>query len=449
MSTTENQRQYGAFLDQLPLNSRHWTIFAVCAVTFAFDFMDFQIMALVAPSISKEWHLSPQTLGLVLSATAVGMLLGSYGFGMFSDGIGRRLGFQITVGIFAAFSGLCALARSVMQLALLRFCTGLGIGGFVPIETALLCEYMPARRRGQMLALWALFFPVGGLLAAAAGMWIVPNFGWQALFLLGSLPAVMIFVVGLLIPESPRYLLQKHRVKEARVSISWIAKGQPLPTPEVAAASDITSGAKTQSSFLTLFAGEYRARTLMITLVWFFWSFSFFGVLLWLPTLLVQLRGVPGTQVFSYIVGFQVAGIFGRILASFLIDRIGRVAVIFSYGIASMIALIVFGNQTAYADLIIYGYIFSFFSDGGLSAIAPYTPELYPTRARATGVGWATGAGRIASTLAPLAVGLLVPTGLRSVFLVLAGGYLLAAITVIIFRVETKTLFLEEAALEK
>jgi putative MFS transporter len=99
-------------------------------------------------------------------------------------------------------------------------------------------------------------------------------------------------------------------------------------------------------------------------------------------------------------------------------------------------------------DLVIYGYIFSFFSDGGLSAIAPYTPELYPTRARATGVGWATGAGRIASILAPLAVGMLVPSGLSTVFLVLASGYLLAAIAVIIFRVETKKLLLEDASME-
>lgn len=448
MSLIEQQREYGAFLDKLPLNSRHWTLFLVCAVAFAFDFMDFQIMALVAPSIAKEWQLTSQTLGLVLSATAVGMLLGSYLFGIFADAVGRRVGFQITVGIFAVFSGLCALAQSVLQLAGLRFVTGLGIGGFVPIDTALMSEYMPARRRGQMLALWALFFPVGGLLAAGAGMWIVPNYGWRALFLLGVLPAIMIFFVRLLIPESPRYLLQRQRIKEARESMSWIAKGQPLPTPKTAPHVDVPAKSTTRISILTLFASGYRARTLMITSVWFFWSFSFFGVLLWLPTLLVQLRGVPGTKVFTYIVGFQLAGIAGRILASFLIDQIGRVMVIFIYGVAAMIALIIFGNQTSYMDLVIYGYIFSFFSDGGLSAIAPYTPELYPTRARATGVGWATGAGRIASILAPLAVGMLVPSGLSTVFLVLASGYLLAAIAVIIFRVETKKLFLEDASME-
>src|SRR3974390_2556507 len=106
----------GEFLDNLDLNRRHWVIFSVCSAGFLFDAADFQIMALVAPAIAREWKLDPRALGLILSSTAVGMLIGSYLFGLIADRIGRRSGFQITIAIVAIFSGLCGLAQNSTQL---------------------------------------------------------------------------------------------------------------------------------------------------------------------------------------------------------------------------------------------------------------------------------------------------------------------------------------------
>lgn len=437
--------RYGRFLDTLPLNKRHWTLFAVCASTFAFDALDFQIMALIAPAMAREWGLKPQELGFVLSSTGLGMLVGAYLFGILGDRIGRRTGFQITVAIFAVFSGACALAENPTQLAVLRFVTGIGIGGFVPIDTAMMTEYMPARRRGQMMAWFALFFPLGGLLAAFAAYLVVPELGWRALFLVGVIPSIMVLVVRLIIPESPRFLLSRGRLREAQASMSWIADGKPIPE---APASTAPIARAPVMSVSELFSDRYRTRTAMLTGLWFCWAFSYFGLLIWLPSLLTQHKGFPGSDVFAYIMGFMLSGIAGRIVMSFFVDSWGRIKTIAFCAVAAAIAALVFGMQSSYMSLVVSGYALAFFHDGGYSGIAPYAPELYPTRARATGVGWANGAGRIAGILSPIAIGFLVPISVWAVFGTLAAGYLLAGIVVLAFGIETKGMVLEDAALE-
>lgn len=436
----------GSFLDNLPMNRRHWTIFSVCAIAFMFDSLDFQVLGLVAPMLSKEWSLSPQALGVIFSATAFGMLVGTYLFGTLSDRIGRRAAFQLTVAIFAFASGACAFAQDATQLTVLRFLTGLGIGGFVPVDTAVMSEFMPSRRRGRMMALWAIFFPVGGLLAAWLASLIIPDLGWRAMFMIGVVPAVMVLVVRLVIPESPRFLLAKGRLAEARESIRWVAMGN-IPD-SLAVASPKPNKQQAHFSVFELFSPQYRQRTALLWGIWFFWSFSYFGIILWLPTLLAKYRGIPPGQVFMFIVGFMLAGIVGRIVVATLVDRVGRKPILVVCGVGAGALMLLFGQQTTLTGLMVFGYATAFFHDGGLSAIAPYTPELYPTRARATGVGWANGSGRIASILSPIVVGFLVVSGVEAVFTAFAAAYALCAVVMLVAGVETKGMYLEAAALE-
>lgn len=434
--------EYGKFLDALPMNRRHWLVFGVCAATFAFDALDFQLMSLVAPSVSREWGLSPQQLGFVLSSTAMGMLVGAYLFGILGDKIGRRLGFQITVAIFAVCSGLCMFAGSASQLAVLRFLTGIGIGGFIPIDTAMMSEYMPARRRGQLMAWFAVFFPVGALLAALAARLVIPEFGWRALFAVGLVPAIMVLLIRLLVPESPRFLLSRGRTREATNSIRWIANDGPIP--EVSGTVKVLPTANISE----LFGSRYLRRTIMLTGIWFFWAFSYFGLLLWLPSILTRFKEMPVTDVFTYMIGFQFVGILGRITMSFLVDSWGRVKTFALCAVGAAIMAVIVGQQNSHMGLIIAGYMLAFFHDGGQSGIAAYAPELYPTRVRTTGVGWANGAARIAAFLAPIALGQLVPVGIWALFALLAAGYFLAGVVIVAFNIETKKLVLEDAALE-
>ncbi len=439
----------GAFLDNLPLNRRHWLVFAVCSVGFVFDALDFQIMALSAPTIAKEWSIDPKTLGLVLSSTAVGMILGSYVFGVIGDWIGRRAGFQLSILLFAVFSGVAALTRNPVELAVIRLITGIGIGGFAAIDTTMVSEFMPAAKRGRMITLFTLSYPIGGLLASWVGGRIVPGLGWRAFFLIGVIPAIMALVARLTVPESPRFLLNRGRLAEARRSVEWLSIDEALPDTAVTAVSTPDVGVPQDRLTLgALFSPAYRQRTLMLWGIWFAWSFSYFGTLLWLPSLLVQYRSVPGADIFGFMMGFLAAAVTGRVAVVLLIDSIGRKKMIAICGVCAAAAMLVFGQQTAISDLMIYGYIFAFFHDGGLCALSPYAPELYPTRARSTGVGLANGAGRVASMISPIVIGYIVPIGVGWVFVLLATGYLIAAVVALAFGLETKGLILETAALE-
>lgn len=441
-SHLEASSDLGTFLDDLPMNRRHWTVFLVCAVALMFDSLDFQVMGLVAPLLVKEWGIQSQLLGVVFSATVAGMLVGTYAFSTISDRIGRRPAFQITVALFALASFACGFAQDVTQLAVLRFLTGLGIGGFIPVDTAVMTEYMPAKSRGRMIGLLAILFPVGGLVAAWLGSVIIPELGWRPMFLLGVIPAVMILAIRILIPETPRFLLARGRLEEARESIRWIAAGTPFPA---SLDSQPKSGNLASSSFsiLELFSSQYRQRTIVAWSVYFFWCFSYYGIILWLPTLLVKYQGFSLAQVFPFMVGFMVAGIAGRVAVAAIIDRVGRKPILVICGIAAGTFMLIFGQQTGLAGLMVFGYATAFFHDGGFGVMVPYVAELYPTRGRATGIGWAAGAGRIAAILSPLLTGYLVAVDLNWVFLSFAIGYVLCAIVMFSAGTETKGIALE------
>jgi len=192
-----------------------------------------------------------------------------------------------------------------------------------------------------------------------------------------------------------------------------------------------------------LFSGTYRQRTLFAWAVWALYLFSYFGMLLWLPTLLTRYKGLPGSQVFPYMMGFLACGVLGRLACSLLIDRLGRKPVLTIAGGGAGVLLLTFGQQQGLAALMVVGYAYAFFQDMGASAVTPIAPELYPTRLRATGAGWAAGAGRFAAVLAPIAVGQLVEVSLAATFAMLAAGLLGTAAVALVFGRETTGLPLE------
>jgi putative MFS transporter len=427
-------------LDEMPLNRRHWLVFGVCSAGMLFDSLDLQLMSFAAPLIMKEWSMTPELLGTVISAAVIGMIVGTYLFGTMADWVGRRTAFQITVGIFSVFTGLAAYTSTLTQLAAARFIAGLGIGGSIPVDTLVLTEFVPSRSRGRMMAFWAIFFSLGGLLAPVCAWIIIPEFGWRGLFLVGALPALIVFLIRWLIPETPRYLLMKRRHGEARASIAWISgrniDSSPMAQPNNRLSSE--DAAANKFSPFALFSREHRKQTVLSWLIWFGWGFSYFGLILWLPTLLIKYRGIPQSDVLYFMMGFAVAGIAGRVLMLGCVDWLGRKPVIIACGLLAFATMQVFAHQTDPSMIILWGYLTAFFLDGGFSAIVPYVPELFPTRARGTGLGWAQGMGRVASAVAPVIVGMIVATSLNSTFVVLSLGALITAAAIILLGRETK-----------
>jgi putative MFS transporter len=268
----------GRAIDKVTLNKALVFIIAVAAAGFFFDSFDIVIVSYALPLIRQEFHLDPTQVGLIGSAALAGMGLGSWGWGWVADRWGRRVVFAATVLMFSVCTGIAGLSMSLGFLVAARFCTGLGLGGMVPIDQALVTEYAPARIRGRVSATLPLCWPIGIFAAAGAGLLIVPNFGWRWLFALGALPAILIFFIRRGVPESPRWLADRGRHHEARASLAYV--GVDDATIERARAElAALSAQETQrdATFADLFTAEYARRVAHTWLMWFCSGFAGFG----------------------------------------------------------------------------------------------------------------------------------------------------------------------------
>jgi len=415
-----------AAVDSLPLNGRHGLVFALCGAGLFFESLNLQVMSFVAPMIAREWHIGATLLGTVLSAAIMGMIVGTYLFGAIADRSGRRLTFQLTVGIFSVLTALSGASTALWQLALARFGAGVGIGGSIPVETAVLAEFTPVRWRGRVMAIWAMALPLGAFAAPFSVSLMPASLGWRGLLFLGGLPAALLFVLRRTIPETPQYLASKQRVAETNRALQWIAR-----RPMTIAYRHV--GSQARPTFPVnpegvLFDPAHRRSTAMSWMIYFGSFFGYYGFVLWLPTLLGTYLGLERPQVLHFMLGLALAGLLGRIVVLVMADRADRRRLIMLCAASAVIALVGFAMQTQYALMLAWGYAAAFFLEGIFSVVIPFVAELYPASARASGVGWAGGMGRIGMALAPLAVGLLVQLDVRVAIGSLALGPLLSVI---------------------
>ena len=212
----------GRAIDLAPLSRPLMFIIAVAAAGFFFDSFDIVIVSYALPSIAKEFQLVPHQIGLIGSAALAGMGVGSWIWGWIADRWGRRLVFAATVLMFSVFTGIAGLAFSLGFLIGARFLTGLGLGGMVPIDSALVAEFAPARIRGRVSAVLPLCWPIGIFAAAGISLAVVPTIGWRWVFAIGVLPALLAFIIRRGIPESPRWLAAHGRNDEARRSLAYV-----------------------------------------------------------------------------------------------------------------------------------------------------------------------------------------------------------------------------------
>src|ERR687896_2655392 len=224
-------------IDQIGFGRFQKRLLGVCGVTWAADAAEVLLLGFALPAIIAEFAISPAQAGLIATATFAGMLVGAWFWGTISDYIGRRTGFQLTVLIFALFGLLSAFAPSWELLLILRFVTGFGLGGALPLDFSLYAEFLPTENRGRNLVILESFWALGTILAAGLAWIIVPAFGWRPLLATSAVAAALVLWIRRSIPESPRYLAISGRRDEAREILAGIARtnGQPEPEGELVA----------------------------------------------------------------------------------------------------------------------------------------------------------------------------------------------------------------------
>ena len=232
-SSADKSAELVGRLERLPFSRWHRNLFTLCFVGVMFDACDFALFGMALPPVAREFGLNQAQAGLLATVGLVGAFLGALFWGTISDYIGRRTAFSATIGIFSLFTGLVAASWNVASLSVFRFVSNFGLGGEVPVALTLTAEYSPSRIRGRMTGSMMAAFPLGLALAALLAYFIIPTYGWRAVFIIGVVPAVLLFFVRLVMPESVRYLISRGRVDEAEKTVASIEakalQGRPLP----------------------------------------------------------------------------------------------------------------------------------------------------------------------------------------------------------------------------
>jgi putative MFS transporter len=438
-----------ARIERLPTSWWHVKTRIIVGVATFFDAFDALAIATVLPVLVPMWKLTPPEIGLLISAGFLGQLIGALFFGWIGERFGRMHAMVWSILTFAIMSLVCAFAWSYQSLLVFRLIQGIGLGGEVPVAAVYISELTRARHRGRFVLLYELVFPIGLVAASLVGLWVVPTLGWQWMFYIGALPAFLALVLRLLLPESPRWLAVNGRFAEAEAALSLIehetqrSTGQPLPPVQ-----PVVSTRDQRFSLADLFGPFYLRRTLVVWVIWFSAYFVNYGLAIWLPTIYRTVFKLPLDVSLRYGLITQAIGLIGTLICALSIDYVGRrvwFAVAFAAAAVSLGMLASIASPEA-TQVLTYMSIAYFFVSTINIGVYLYTPELYPTRARALGVGTATAWLRFASMIGPTAVGYMLAGGLQSVFIAFAIVAAIAAVITAAFAVETKGRVLEEVS---
>ena len=383
-------------------------LLTIAGLGWLFDAMDVGLLSFVLAALTTDWHLSATTIAWIGSVNSIGMALGAVLFGILADKWGRRFNLSFTLLLFSIASGLTALSYGLTSLLILRFLVGMGLGGELPVAATLVAESVAAHERGRVVVLLESFWAVGWILAALIGYFVITAYGWRLAMVLSALPALYAVYLRFNLPDSPRHLTQT-------VKASFV------------------------DNFRTLWTASYSKATLMLWVLWFCVVFSYYGMFLWLPSVVLS-KGFDLVKSFEYVFIMTLAQLPGYFSAAWLIEKKGRKFVLISYLTGTAIAAYFFGIAVTAWQLIIAGMLLSFFNLGAWGALYAYTPEQYPSSVRATGSGIAAGVGRIGGILGPLIVGYMVAFGISPtiIFSLFCLVIVIGILAVVLWGTETK-----------
>jgi MFS transporter, putative metabolite:H+ symporter len=418
-----------------------------------FDAFNALSIAFVLPILVPLWHITAPEVGIMIGASYVGQVVGALAFSWAAERYGRVPCAAAATAIYALMSLACAGAWSFSVLLMCRFIQGIGVGGEMPVAATYISELSKARGRGRFFLLYEMIFPIGLMVTGQVGALVVPLLGWQIMFLIGGIPGLVIALMLLRLPESPRWLIGKGRLAEAEAVVmrleaasekAGVATGEALPV--VILPAQVPVPQRSRGKWSELLSPAYRGRTLI---VWVLWASAYLianSLNNWMPTLYTTVYHLGLPQALRAASMTNVAQVLLVLVCAMVIDRTGRkywTMGAFGLGVV-MLGVLAFGGTQDVSWVIVFSTL-SYGLIGSIAAVVYlYTPEIYPTRMRAIGTGVATSWLRIASAIGPTLIGfMLAKGGVDSVFLmfaVVAVVGLVAATRMI----ETRNLRLEE-----
>jgi MFS transporter, AAHS family, 4-hydroxybenzoate transporter len=386
------------YIDDRPLSAFQIRVICLCALVIGLDGFDAQALGFVAPALSKDLHLAPGTLGPVFGASLFGVMIGSLLFGALADYFGRK--WLVIAGVLVFALGTLATSRAtgVSDLVILRFVTGLGLGGVLPNTIALTGEYAPKRRRTFLIMLMFMTVSLGSAIGGVVAARLIPAYGWQIIFVIGgTLPLVLGPILIAWLPESLSLLALDDRRNERVAAL--LQRMDPSVT--FTADTRFTIVEESGKGFLLpqLFTANRFAPTLLLWIMFFMNMLDIYFLNSWLPTLTHGV-GLDVQAAIAVGVAFQLGGILGTVALGLAIERLGFHWVLFVTYLAGFLSIVIIGLAGASFPILVPAvFVAGVAVIGGQIGCNAYAARVYPTYIRATGIGWALGVGRLGSIL--------------------------------------------------
>jgi AAHS family 4-hydroxybenzoate transporter-like MFS transporter len=414
-----------AALENQKIGGLQIRVAAICAVVQMLDGWDVNSIGVSVPQLTHLWHLPGPAFTGAFLWSSIGILVGALSAGPIGDKFGRKPLLIASLAIFGLASLLSALANSLTMLTVLRFFTGLGIGGGFPGAATLTGDYAPRRRRALMIMISFTGAPLGGFLCGQAAGILLPTLGWPSIFLIGGIaPLVMVAVMALWLPESPRFLARKAVLSPREEAL--LRRLDITPGQGAAAGLDVARA----NPVAMLFSRGYALQTVLMWIIFFCSLMNLFLFVYWMPEVL-HLTGMTPAQAARATSFRELGAIFAVLYLGWLIDRFGperALALNYAAGIGfiGLIALV----AMPYLPLVIVIFFSGMTIIGSQTGANAACGKLYPARMRTSGLGWALGIGRLGGIAAPLLGGFLLVHGLapRHIFLSACAFALIAAV---------------------
>lgn len=402
-------------IDNGQVSGQQLLVIALCLFFNMLDGFDITAMAIVASAVSTELELTPDRLGLIFSFALAGMMAGAMFLAPVSDVIGRRKLIIFSLALIGVSIVLTASASTLPEFIILRFISGVGAGSMLASQAALASEYSPDKYKAFTVAVVTSGYPMGAMMTSVIAGFIMPDYGWRGMFWFGGLLTVsMVFVAWLLIPESLKYLLEKHpegALHKINRILRKLKKDQLDELPAVAEKQQAAAGGFV-SGMWQLLSKEHRKKTLTLWTAFLLCFSTLYFLMSWIPILMEESGfGVDvGRQAFFL---FNLGGVIGIYLMGWMSTKWKLTNLILYLSVASAIGMVIFALAPTQLNLLlVLTLLIGILQQGGFTGLYGVAAKAYPTNIRTTGIGWSIGLGRLGAVIGPAVAGYLIAAGL-------------------------------------
>ena len=413
-------------------NRFHLGLFLWSFVIILFDGYDLSVYGTALPLIMEEWGLDSVVAGTMGSYGLFGMMFGAIIFGILADKIGRKKVILINVLIFSSFTFLCGFAESAMIFSIFRFIAGLGLGGIMPNVAALVMDYAPNSMKIRLVSLTLVSFAVGGALAPTVGVLLIESFGWVSVFIVAGLPLLGLPFMIKQLPESTSYLIRTGQKKKLFETLS---KVNPEFTYNLDDEIEEVKVEKSKSPVVGLFKGNRALSTVAFWVAFFCSLLMVYGLNTWLPKLMIQ-AGYGLNSSLTFLIALQSGAVIGILALSNLCEKYGSKKILVPTYLAGTIALTLLGFGGNEIVIFLLVAVAGAATTGSQVLIQAYVTGFYPADMRSTGIGVASGVGRLGGMIGPILGGFLLTLTLPNYmnFMVFAIAGIIAAVALILIK---------------